>query len=44
MSYLSHFAHYTGGKGGAAGPLNAAEMGALHVVPVAVIPAKAGIQ
>lgn len=44
MSYLSHFAHYTGGAGGAAGPLNEAEIGALHVVPITVIPAKAGIQ
>ncbi|MFC3814451.1 Six-hairpin glycosidase-like protein [Lysobacter sp. GCM10012299] len=44
MSYLSHFAHYTGGTGGAEGSLNSAEVGALHVVPVAVIPAKAGAQ
>ncbi|GAA5083039.1 Six-hairpin glycosidase-like protein [Lysobacter panacisoli] len=31
MSYLAHFAHYTGGQGGADGPLNAADIGALHV-------------
>lgn len=38
MSYLSHFAHYTGGEGGESGPLNSAELGALHVVPVAAKP------
>jgi hypothetical protein len=35
MSYLSHFAHYTGGTGGESGPLNSAELGALHLVQVA---------
>ncbi len=34
MSYLSHFAHYTGGQGGRSGPLNAAETGVLRVQPL----------
>ncbi len=34
MSYLSHNAHYTGGAGGVDGPLNAADIHALHVVPL----------
>ena len=33
MSYLSHFAHYTGGKGGIEGPLNTADIGSLWVSP-----------
>ena len=33
MSDLAHFAHYTGGKGGASGPLNDATIGALLLVP-----------
>ncbi len=44
MSYLSHFAHYTGGNGGAAGALNSAELGELHVVPLAGVPAEARSQ
>lgn len=35
MSYLSHFALYTGGKGGIDGPLNQAEIATLRIVPVA---------
>ena len=35
MSYLSHFAHYTGGKGGIDGPLNEADIGDLWVTPMA---------
>ena len=35
MSYLSHFALYTGGKGGVDGPLNQAEIATLRIVPVA---------
>ena len=35
MSYLSHFAHYTGGKGGTDGPLNEADIGDLWVTPMA---------
>nr|WP_242002979.1 Six-hairpin glycosidase-like protein [Vulcaniibacterium tengchongense] len=48
MSYLRHFARYTGGRGGAEGPLNEARIGALRIVPVAAatssgaVPAKAG--
>ncbi|MFC5592924.1 Six-hairpin glycosidase-like protein [Lysobacter niastensis] len=38
MSYLSHNAHYTGGSGGQSGPLNAADVGALHVVALAPTP------
>ena len=34
MSYLRHNARYTGGAGGVDGPLNAADIGALHVVPL----------
>jgi hypothetical protein len=34
MSDLAHFAHYTGGAGGRGGPLNAADVGALHVAPL----------
>lgn len=33
MSYLAHNAHYTGGSGGAT-PLNAADVGALRIVPL----------
>jgi hypothetical protein len=33
MSYLAHFSHYTGGKGGESGPLNAAEYGPLLLAP-----------
>ena len=33
MSDLAHFANYTGGKGGASGPLNAADVGTLTIVP-----------
>nr|WP_231120361.1 Six-hairpin glycosidase-like protein [Lysobacter tabacisoli] len=33
MSYLRHFADYTGGKGGRTGPLNSATLGALIVAP-----------
>ena len=33
MSDLAHFAHYTGGKGGASGPLNAADVGTLTLTP-----------
>jgi hypothetical protein len=33
MSDLAHFAHYTGGKGGASGPLNAADVGVLTLMP-----------
>lgn len=35
MSDLANFAHYTGGAGGASGPLNAADVGALRIAPVA---------
>ena len=35
MSYLQHFAHYTGGAGGIDGPLNQAEVDALHIAPLA---------
>jgi len=35
MSYLSHFAHYTGGQGGDAGPLNRAEVGDMLIAPLA---------
>jgi hypothetical protein len=38
MSDLSHFAHYTGGKGGADGPLNDARIGDLLIVPTAGTP------
>jgi hypothetical protein len=34
MSNLAHFAHYTGGQGGAIGPLNRADVGTLHVAPL----------
>jgi hypothetical protein len=34
MSYLQHYAQYTGGEGGAQGPLNAADYGALQIVPL----------
>lgn len=33
MSDLSHFAHYTGGKGGVDGPLNDAQIGDLIIMP-----------
>lgn len=35
MSDLFNFAHYTGGEGGARGPLNAADIGALYIAPLA---------
>jgi len=35
MSYLQHFAHYTGGTGGIDGPLNQAEVDDLHIAPLA---------
>lgn len=35
MSYLSHFAHYTGGAGGQAGPLNRADVHDLLIAPLA---------
>jgi hypothetical protein len=34
MSDLDHFVHYTGGKGGASGPLNQADIGTLTIVPL----------
>jgi hypothetical protein len=34
MSDLAHFVHYTGGQGGASGPLNQADVGALHIAPL----------
>ena len=34
MSDLANFAHYTGGAGGSAGPLNAAKVGGLHIAPL----------
>ncbi|HZH44777.1 MAG TPA: Six-hairpin glycosidase-like protein [Lysobacter sp.] len=34
MSYLDHFARYTGGAGGEAGPLNAADIEGLSIAPV----------
>jgi hypothetical protein len=38
MSDLSHFAHYTGGKGGIDGPLNDARIGDLLIAPTAGTP------
>jgi hypothetical protein len=38
MSDLSQFAHYTGGKGGADGPLNDARVGDLLIAPTARTP------
>ena len=35
MSFLRHFAHYTGGKGGIEGPLNEARVGDLLIAPLA---------
>ena len=35
MSYLRHFAHYTGGQGGSDGPLNQADVGDLLIAPLA---------
>jgi hypothetical protein len=35
MSYLAHFAQYTGGSGGSAGPLNAATLHDLRIAPLA---------
>jgi hypothetical protein len=35
MSYLAHFAHYTGGAGGNTGPLNQAEVHDLLIAPIA---------
>lgn len=34
MSYLGHFAHYTGGAGGSDGPLNAADVRGLVIAPL----------
>jgi hypothetical protein len=34
MSDLAHFVHYTGGVGGASGPLNEANVDALHIAPL----------
>ncbi|MFC4763742.1 alpha-L-rhamnosidase-related protein [Dyella koreensis] len=34
MTYLGHFGHYTGGKGGIDGPLNTATIGDLLVTPL----------
>jgi hypothetical protein len=34
MSYLSHFAHYTGGSGGTDGPLNQADVHDLLIAPL----------
>jgi hypothetical protein len=34
MSYLRHNAHYTGGAGGSAGPLNEADVGDLLIAPL----------
>ncbi|OOG36409.1 Six-hairpin glycosidase-like protein [Rhodanobacter sp. C05] len=36
MSYLTHFAHYTGGAGGTDGPLNSASIGDLLIAPLGV--------
>jgi alpha-L-rhamnosidase-like protein len=38
MSDLSHFAHYTGGKGGIDGPLNGARIGDLLIAPTTGTP------
>ncbi|GFZ91834.1 MGH1-like glycoside hydrolase domain-containing protein [Dyella caseinilytica] len=38
MSDLSHFAHYTGGKGGVDGPLNDARVGDLLIAPTTRTP------
>jgi hypothetical protein len=38
MSDLSHFAHYTGGKGGVDGPLNDARIGELLITPTTGTP------
>jgi hypothetical protein len=35
MSFLRHFAHYTGGQGGIEGPLNEARVGDLLIAPLA---------
>lgn len=34
MTYLAHFAHYTGGQGGASGPLNPAPVTQLLIAPL----------
>ncbi|MCP1373709.1 Six-hairpin glycosidase-like protein [Dyella lutea] len=34
MSYLSHFAHYTGGVGGSDGPVNAADVEGMVIAPL----------
>ena len=36
MSDLRHFARYTGGEGGAEGPLNEARIGTLEIAPVKI--------
>ncbi len=38
MSDLSHFAHFTGGKGGSDGPLNDARIGDLLITPTVATP------
>ena len=40
MSDLRHFARYTGGAGGAEGPLNDARIGVLEIMPVESAPAE----
>ncbi len=40
MSFLATAAHYTGGQGGASGPLNAAEIGDLLISPLSIRVAK----
>jgi len=34
MSNLAHFVHFTGGQGGATGPLNQADVRGLHIAPL----------
>jgi Bacterial alpha-L-rhamnosidase 6 hairpin glycosidase domain len=41
MSYLAHYANYTGGEGGSKGRLNDADVRALRIVPLAAVPADA---
>ena len=40
MSDLAHFAYYTGGAGGASGPLNAADIFTLRIAPLAPRPSR----
>ena len=42
MSYLGHFAHYTGGQGGTAGPLNDAAVKGMVIAPLDAVPGHAG--